>query len=83
MVLKYVKSEGKQIKFGFIVSKKVAKKATVRNKVRRVLGELVRLRIPEIKKGTDAVLIALPGIEKKDFLKVKETVEKMFKKTHL
>jgi len=83
LILKYVKTESKHAKFGFIVSKKVAKKATIRNKVKRILRELIRARIPRAKKGIDAVLIGLPGIEKKEFLEVEKTIEKLFKKANI
>lgn len=67
-------------RFGFVVSLKVSKKATLRNKVRRRLSEIIKAEernIPfggQIKPGTDLVIIALPGIEKKEFLEIKEAV---------
>lgn len=58
-------------RFGFVVSLKVSKKATVRNKIRRRLSEIVKV---SAKPGIDLVIIALPGAEKKDFLETKEAV---------
>jgi len=67
-------------RFGFVVSQKVSKRATIRNKVRRRLAEAVRAEFKnmpigtQIKNGIDVVFIALPGIEKKEFSEIKEAV---------
>lgn len=45
-------------RFSFVVSKKVDKRAVVRNRVRRVLRESVRILLPEILHGFDCILIA-------------------------
>ena len=72
-----------QNRIGFVVSQKVSKKAVIRNKVRRRLSEAIRIKINDIKIGTDLVLIALPGIEKKDFSEIKETINNMLIKSGL
>ena len=61
-------------RFGFIVSLKVSKKATVRNKIRRRLSEAIKAQTNKIKTGTDLVVIALPEIGKKEFAEIKEAV---------
>lgn len=68
---------------GFVVSQKVSKKATVRNKVKRRLSEILSPKMKEITAGTDVILIALSGIEKKEFFEIKECVEMMLFKTRL
>ena len=45
-------------RFGFIVSTKISKKASIRNKVKRALREGVRHNIVCIKKGYDCVFLA-------------------------
>lgn len=70
-------------RFGFIVSQKISKKATLRNKIKRKFSELVRLKMKNLKKGIDAVLMALPGIETKDFWEIEEIVNKLFKKAKI
>lgn len=70
-------------RFGFIVSRKISKKAVLRNKVKRRLREGVRTKSKEIKKGIDIVLIALPGLEKKDFWEMKKTLDQLFKKARI
>ena len=70
-------------RFGFVVSLKVSKKATLRNKARRRLSEAIKSQEKNIKPGIDAVIIALPGIEKKEFSEIKKAVTDMLTKTKL
>ena len=78
LILKITKNALSQTRFGFIVSKKVSKKATLRNKIKRKLREIVSQK--EVKKGIDILLIAMPGLETKDFWGIDETLSKLFKK---
>ena len=89
LILKITKNALSQTRFGFIVSKKVSKKATLRNKIKRKLREIVSKKGKKLKKGRrspttrpgmDIVLIALPGLETKDFWEIDETLNKLFKK---
>ena len=70
-------------RFGFVVSQKVSKNAVVRNKVKRRLSEAVKTGLIKIKNGTDLVIIALSGIEKKEFSEIKEAVKNALIKTEL
>lgn len=47
-------------KVGFVTSKKVSKLATERNKVKRRMREIVRIRKGEIRDGLSIIVIALP-----------------------
>jgi len=88
LILKITKNALSQTRFGFIVSKKVSKKATLRNKIKRKLREIVSKKGKKLKKGChpsvtrpgmDILLIALPGLETKDFWEIDETLNKLFK----
>lgn len=83
LILKTISNNLNRTRFGFIVSQKLSKKATLRNKIRRKLRELVRLKLKEIKKGIDAIVIASPGLETKDFWEINESINKLFKKAGL
>lgn len=86
LVLKTVKNDLNAIRFAFIVSQKISKKANVRNKIKRKLREVVRLKMKLLKPGTDNLLITLPGIEKTErrrFKDIEETIEKLFKKAKI
>jgi ribonuclease P protein component len=76
-----LEKEGK--KFGFLISKKVLKKATQRNKLKRRLREILREKIEEIKEGVRIVFIALSNLEKKDFKELKGIFESLLKKSRV
>ena len=67
-------------RFAFVVSQKVSKKAVVRNKIRRRLKELIRVKTSKIKKGKDFVFIALPGLEKQKPLETEENLVSLLEK---
>jgi len=71
------------VRVGISVSKKVSKKAILRNKIKRRLAALVGPKIPQIKGGLDIFLIALPGLETKKFLEMREICEALFKKAKI
>lgn len=63
-------------RFGFIISKKVHKKASKRNRVRRLLIESIRSCLPKIKPGFDYVFLAKKLIVDRKLLEIKKEVEK-------
>jgi len=67
-------------RYGFVVSKKVGK-AVARNRVKRLLREVVR-QIP-IKPGWDIVFIARSGAEKSGFAELKEILWRLISKAKL
>jgi len=89
LILKVVKNNLNQSRIGFIVSQKVSKKATVRNKIRRRLAEAVKIHMKDIsfgaqeKNGLDLVLIVLPIAEKSSFLDIKDALNGIFSKAKL
>lgn len=83
LFVKAIPNDLKETRFGFIVSLKISKKATLRNKVKRSLREIVRSRLPEIKRGFDVVLIARPGLQNNDFSEIEVVVDKIFKKARI
>jgi len=74
LILKVKKNGLDESRFGFVISRKVSKKAVMRNKIKRRLSEIIRLRLKEIKIGLDLVLISLPGAEKKNFFEIEESL---------
>ncbi|MBZ9578256.1 ribonuclease P protein component [Patescibacteria group bacterium] len=83
LVLKMIRNNLKQNRFGFIVGGKISKKASLRNKIKRRLRELVRIKLKKIKKGFDVILIAQPGLENKDFWDIEEVISKLFSKAKI
>jgi len=83
LILKLMENNSDQSRFGFIVSQKVSKKATIRNKVKRRLRSAVEENLENIKKGFDAVLIVLSGLEKKEFSEIEESLKSLFIKAKI
>lgn len=83
LLFKTLPNNLKDTRFGFVVSNKVSKKAVVRNKIRRRMGEVIRLNLNDIKKGIDVVIVVLPGFEKKDFTETKEVLNKILRELNL
>ncbi len=83
LVLKTTKNDLGFSRFGFVVSQKVAKKASVRNKIKRRLREVVRLKIKQLGVEADNLFIALRGIEGRNFKGIDESVDALFKKAKI
>jgi ribonuclease P protein component len=69
-------------RFAFVISKKISKKAVVRNKIRRRLSATIEKEIKDIKKGFDFIFLTQSGIEKVDFLKTKESAVNLLEKAN-
>ena len=63
-------------KFGFIVSKKISKKAVDRNRIRRVLSEVVRKNLDKFKNGTRVIFLTKQEILGKKMVEVEKEVKK-------
>ena len=70
-------------RFGFVAGLKVSKKATVRNKIKRQLSEVIKNNLAQIKKGMDVVMIVLKNIEAKKFKEIKTNTEKLLMRSGL
>jgi len=79
MLLKILKDDRKEKKIGFLVSKKIVKKATQRNKIKRILRDIVRSKIENIKEGTKIVVIVLKQIDRFEVRRLKEHFERLLK----
>jgi ribonuclease P protein component len=83
LVLKAEKNNLDCLRFAFTIGKKVSKKATVRNRIKRELSEISRKEIPQMKKGWDIIFIVLSGIQGKTSKEIKESLINLFKKAGL
>ncbi len=64
----------------FVVSKKISKKAVIRNKIKRQLREISRDIIKNTEKGLDIVVFTRPEITNSDFNQIKNVLETLLKK---
>lgn len=81
--LKFVKNNLVVSRFGFIISKKISKNATVRNRIKRRLREIIRKKLDNIKSGFDIIVVVKPKIVDKDYLEIREGVEGLLRKAGL
>lgn len=69
-------------RFGFSASKRVGN-AVVRNRARRRLREIVRVRLAMVAPGWDVVIIARPPLAQARFNQIETAVERLFKQAGL
>ena len=66
-------------KFGFIVSKKISKKAVDRNRIRRILSEIIRKNLDKFQNGTRVVFLTKKEILGKKYDEVEKEIFKLLK----
>lgn len=65
-------------RFGIIVSAKVSKKATDRNKLKRQIRKIIEELYGNMFMGFDSVIMALPGLLNRDYKTIKSELEGIF-----
>jgi len=83
LYLKVAKNNLGITRFGFIVGKKFSSKATIRNKIKRRLREIIRKKLNYIQKGVDGVFIVMPGFKANNFLEIEQKMDKLLKKARI
>jgi ribonuclease P protein component len=76
-------SKNTTLRIGIVVSRKVAKKAVDRNRIRRVILEEVRSQIKGIADGADIVFVVIPGFELKGLGHIHTIISSLLKKASL
>jgi len=67
LIMRMIKTQADITRFGFVVAKKISKKAVTRNLIKRRISEAIRICLPQIKPGYDLVIIAKPETRNSDF----------------
>ncbi|MBU0636641.1 MAG: ribonuclease P protein component [Patescibacteria group bacterium] len=78
--VKVILNENLINRLGIIISCKVSKKATDRNKFKRSIKEIFRLIESKLKTGYDILVIALPGVNNKTYQEITEIFDQGLKK---
>ncbi len=76
-----------QTKFAFVVSKKIHKRAVVRNRIKRLMRESVRLliknsQINNINKYLSVIITAKANAINSDFKTINTSIQSLLKNTH-
>lgn len=77
------REDHKPTRFGFVVSTKISKAATIRNRVKRALREGVRHSLSYLKNGYDCVVLVKPIIVKKYTDEIIREIQKVLKDVEL
>jgi ribonuclease P protein component len=84
LFIKFLKDQSlKNSKFGIVVSTKVSKKATVRNRIRRQISEVIRANLDRIVNNVNVVIVTNSKIVDKEFTEIEIVVSKLFKKAKI
>lgn len=69
---------GQSRKAGFIVSKKISKKAVIRNKVKRRLREIYRLNKHSLPDSLQLIIVAKKGVDKLKYSDLENEIKTLF-----
>lgn len=83
LILKIKNNDLNFPRFAFLISLKISKKATVRNRLKRKLREIIRLNLGRIKSGVDAALIVVSDFSEKSGGETEELINKLFIKAKI
>lgn len=83
IALKFYKSDLQVSRIGFPVGKNFSKKATDRNRARRVLRNATFPILGELKEGFDIIVLIKPGKKDFQFKPVSDQIKKVFAKANL
>lgn len=72
--------ETEEIKFGFVISKKISKKAVDRNKIKRRLSEILVKKLDKFKLGTKIIFLAKKSLLGAKIEEVEEEINKLILK---
>ncbi len=70
-------------RFGFIISNKIDKRATGRNKIKRQLREIIRLKLDKLKIKNDCLIIVKSAIKDKEYLVIEKELIYLLKQVGL
>src|SRR4030042_6194105 len=77
-ILKYTKTAGEDLKFAFVISKKIDKRAVVRNKIKRQISKGLEAVLEKVSKGYTFVFIVKKEILTKKQEEITKEIERVF-----
>ncbi len=82
IILLVRKNELEVSRFAFITSKRVGN-AVVRNRIRRLMRESIRLHLPNLHEGNDCLLIARQGSDEVAFVEIETAVSQLLHRVRM
>ena len=79
----FMKNELEENRIGIIISKKISKKAVVRNRLRRQIREAYRLNQELFKEGYDIILIGKQSLVNAAYTEIEKSLKHLFYKKNL
>ncbi len=79
-LIKIAENKNDSKRFGIIVSKRVDKRAVVRNKIKRQIRRCIEENEKLVQSGRDMLIIVRPNIKDTQTEEICDSVNKMFKK---
>lgn len=83
LILKKIAYPNKESKFGIVISAKISKKSTVRNKIRRRIGEVLRINLGKIKHGFKVMLVVKNTAIDRSYQEISQDLLLLLKKSGL
>lgn len=83
LLLKARASGAKVSRVGIVVSKKIAKQAVARNRMRRMIAQAIQRELGRVKTGADIVVVVLPGFELTNLEDLRQKIQKLLRKAAL
>lgn len=83
LILRWTENKENHSRWGIIISRKVDKKAVIRNRIKRRLRAILRENMIFWPSQKDIILIARPQIKELNFRELKENLEQILRKNNL
>lgn len=82
-VLVYKRNDKKESRLGYVVSTKISKKATERNRTKRLLKKATETYLKRINPGFNILFLAKKNILVKNLKSLEKEIEEVFRKANL
>lgn len=81
--IRFLKNDLEVTRFGLVIGSKISKKAVFRNRIKRRLEEVIRLRLDQIKPSFDIVILFEPEVVDKNYKQIEEVFIDLMEKAKL
>jgi ribonuclease P protein component len=83
LILAWMPNDVAKIRVGFVVSKRVSKRAVDRNYIKRLLSEAMRALLPRLPSGLDIVVSARQKANMVDLRTLEQDMSTLVRRAHL